>query len=570
MFVRVTRTHKSPRAAVKVVESRREGYKVKQIILQHIGIAQSDLEIEKLKRIAEEFIANEELKKEKESGQQSLFATDSTEQRLSKIALRKNLKQSQKENQVLLKNEVPLAANQGPNLGSLREESRVIDGIHEVLGSVYDRMGANKILEKTKDQTLLRDLVMMRIAEPCSKNKTQAILARKYESTYDLDRIYRLMDKLYPEIRKLKQMVFLATQKLNAGKITIMFYDCTTLYFESTLEDNLRKFGYSKDFRFNTTQVVLALASDEEGLPIGYELFSGNTAEVKTLIASLDEWSKLFRIDSVCFVGDRAMMSESNLKLLEEKGYSYTIAAKIRSLPKALKNEILDQKNYLAHEINNELGWIAQFSHEKRRLIVSYTHSRAKHDTKKREQILEKIRKKMTSSKDTKAFINNAAIKKFANIEPGKTTLDELKISEDALWDGLHGVITNQQVEVPAAILKQYHRLWKIEECFRVNKTNLAIRPIFHFKPERIEAHIAISYLAFAVLRHAEYQAHLTQQISPEELVQELLTVQSSILIDTETKQHYRLPSHMSHQATKIYRAFQLKRDNAPTKIIKN
>jgi hypothetical protein len=89
MFVRVTRTHKSPRAAVKVVESRREGYKVKQIILQHIGIAQSDLEIEKLKRIAEEFIANEELKKEKESGQQSLFATDSTEQRLSKIALRK-------------------------------------------------------------------------------------------------------------------------------------------------------------------------------------------------------------------------------------------------------------------------------------------------------------------------------------------------------------------------------------------------------------------------------------------------------------------------------------------------
>jgi transposase len=119
--------------------------------------------------------------------------------------------------------------------------------------------------------------------------------------------------------------------------------------------DELREFGYSKNFRFNTTQVVLALATNEHGLPIGYELFKGNEAEVKTLIASISQWRTLMNINSVCFVGDRAMFSKDNLALLDEHGYSYVIAAKLRKLPKPKQDEIVDEKYYRMDFINKDV-----------------------------------------------------------------------------------------------------------------------------------------------------------------------------------------------------------------------
>ncbi len=120
----------------------------------------------------------------------------------------------------------------------------------------------------------------------------------------------------------------------------MLLFDVTTLYFESITIDELRKYGYSKDHRFNTTQLVLALATNVDGLPIGYELFEGNKAEVSTLIDSIKSWKKIFNIDSVCFVGDRAMMSKSNLSLLEKNNYNYIIALKDPLILKKL-NQVL-------------------------------------------------------------------------------------------------------------------------------------------------------------------------------------------------------------------------------------
>ena len=124
----------------------------------------------------------------------------------------------------------------------------------------------------------------MRLANPSSKLKSQSLLEKRYARTHDLDAIYRLMDKLFPQIEALKKLTFEKTKKTIPGTIDLLFFDCTTLYFESTQTDELRAFGYSKDHRFNTTQVVLALATNSDGLPIGYELFEGNKAEVKTLL----------------------------------------------------------------------------------------------------------------------------------------------------------------------------------------------------------------------------------------------------------------------------------------------
>lgn len=559
MYIRVTSTKNSPRKSVKVVESIREGFKVKQVMVLHVGIASTEAEIEKLKAIGQEFIAQEQLRREKNSPQISLLEPETMEERLSNI--KQHVEKKNKGRKYLIKLQ-DVTAEDKISLADLVEEKRVIEGLHDVAGYVYDLIGYQKLLPRKKDNELLKDLVLMRIAEPSSKLKAKQILDDRFARTHNITLIYRLMDKLYPKISELKQLTFQRTQKIIPETIDIIFFDCTTLYFESVEIDELRQFGYSKDHRFNTTQVVLALATNSDGLPIGYELFEGNKAEVKTLLEYLNSWKKLFNIQSVCFVADRAMMSEDNLAMLEQEGHDYVVAAKLRALPEKLITEILSEKNYQAQIINDDFGWLGEFDYKKRRLIVSYKTKRAARDTYQREQIIAKIKKRIGAESDTGKLITNQGVKKYTKSEASKTIIDQDKIDRDSAWDGLHGVITNIPKDKAAAILARYGRLWKIEESFRINKHTLSMRPIYHFKPERIKSHIAICFMAFSVLRHMEYQTKLTQKISLEAMIDELIHTQASYYRHTPTGRMYRMPGKFSHNAAKIYKAFQIQRNN--------
>ena len=129
-----------------------------------------------------------------------------------------------------------------------------------------------------------------------------------------------------------------------------------------------------------------------------------------------------------------------------------------------------------------------------------------------------------------------------------------------AQWDGLHGVISNIKEDGPQSLIARYAKLWIIEESFRINKHTLKMRPIFHWKPERIHAHIAICYMTFSVLRHLQYRVNLTQKISIDEILDELLNVQASIYIHKKTKDRYRVPGSFSNNARKIYKTFNLER----------
>jgi transposase len=557
MYIRVTSTPKSPRKSVKVVESMREGFKVKQVMVHHVGIASSEEEIEKLKQLGQEFIAQEQLRREKATGQLSLFEDETPKDRLQILQYQTEKKRGRKP----LKKLEDLTDSDMVNIKHLVEEQRVVDGLHEIGGHVFAQLGYDKILSGKKNIELLRDIVLMRIANPSSKFKAQRLLTNRFARAHDLDAIYRMMDKVYPRIDLIKTKTFHRAQLLIPETIDILFFDCTTLYFESTETDDLRRFGYSKDHRFNTTQLVLALATNGDGLPLGYELFEGNKAEVSTLLICLDSWKQQFNIGTVCFVADRAMMSETNLSTLESRGYQYVVAAKLRGMSDALKADILSDKQYHATLLGDELAWTGEFSYKNRRLVVSYKNSRARRDAKQREQVLNKINKTLGSDGNIQKLITNKGVKKFTKTEETKTILDEEKIAEDMAWDGLHGVISNIQDASHAEILSRYARLWKIEESFRLNKCTLSMRPIFHFKTERIHAHIAICYMAFAVLRHMEYIVNLTQKISPQFILEELMEVQSSILKDTLTGKQYRMPSRFSHTASKIYKAFNIIKD---------
>lgn len=557
MYIRVTGTPNSPRRAVKVVESIREGFTVRQVIVKHIGIASDESEIDKLKQLGQEFIAHEQLRREQASDQLRLFADETPKERLEAIQNQPVKKRGRKP----LSRLEDLTDSETVILKNLVEEQRIIEGLHEIGGHVFAQLGYDKILSGKKQVELLRDIVLMRIVNPGSKFKAQRLLATQFARSHDLDAIYRMMDKLFPKIGEIKAKTFQRAQKIIPESIDILFFDCTTLYFESTDTDDLRRFGYSKDHRFNTTQVVFALATNRDGLPLGYELFEGNKAEVGTLLACLDSWKNQFNIGSVCFVADRAMMSETNLASLEAQGHQYVVAAKLRSLSDELKSQILSEHNYNATLLGDELAWTGEFSYKKRRLVVSYKKSRAKRDANLREQMLNKIDKTLGLEGNTQKLITNQGVKKYTKTEASKTVLDEVKIAEDMAWDGLHGIITNIKDASHATIISRYARLWKIEESFRLNKHTLSMRPIYHFKTERIQAHIALCYMAFSVVRHMEYIVNLTQKISPQFILEELMEVQSSILRDTVTGKQYRMPGRFSQTASKIYKAFSVIKD---------
>ena len=549
MFIRVKTTPNSPRKSIQICETIRTGDQVKQKIVHYVGIALDEHEEQKLKDYGYELIKKITAERALASPQQSLFSLSAEE-----VSAKPRLgRPKQKElEDILPPSQV--------TLDDIVEEARLVEGVHEVGGAMFDEMYSD-LLKSKRQMECLKDLVLLRLVDPCSKHAAQKKLEKNFNKTHSLDSIYRLMDDLFPAINQMKKKTFEKTASLFPNQVDLIFFDVTTLYFESTEVDELRNFGYSKDHRFNTTQVVLALATNQDGLPVGYELFAGNRAEVTTLLAAVESWRSLFKIGAVCFVGDRALFTKKNLALLEQHECQYIIAAKLRALSGVMQKKFFDEKNYRATVLKQSLSWVGEFDYEGARLIVSYKTKRALKDQKEREQLLKKIEKTMGKKGNPSRLITNAGVKKFVTKDDkAQVHIDLEKVEADAQWDGLHGVITNIKEEAAESIIARYAGLWVIEESFRVNKHTLEMRPIYHWKPERIHAHIALCYMSFSVLRHLQYRINLTQKISINTILEELLSVQSSIHIHKKTKDRYRLPGFFTHTARKIYKAFGLQR----------
>jgi transposase len=547
MYIRRKKSPNSPRQSIQIVEGYRDNLgNVKQRIVRHLGVFVDEVEEAKLVALAEDLIIKITAEREAASSQGNLFNAISTAPKKGRPA-RKSIADI-----------IPVS---NVKLEDIVEDHRIVEGVHEVAGYVYDQMNFNQILSKKRDSEILKDMVLARMVAPNSKRGLAHFLREQFDIEHDLDATYRMMDKLHKQIPRIKELCFNNTLALIPNKeINLVFFDVTTLYFESTEVDDLRAFGYSKDHRFNTTQLVLALATNEDGLPLGYELFSGNTAEVKTLLAAIKSWESFIKVHDICFVADRAMFSKANLEALDASGYNYIVAAKLKSLKNCQKEEILNSDNYQPTIMGGDFAWIAEFEHEGKRLITSYKSKRAMNDQKERQNILAKIQKTIGQKGSTKKLISNSGVKKYTSSDDSSTYLDEDKIAQDVLWDGLHGVITSDKNINPNEAIAKYARLWVIEQAFRINKHNLQMRPIFHWNPHRIEAHIAMCYMSFALLKQIEYKVALTQKISINNIVESLIGVQASILKHTKTGDLYRLPGAIKNDARKIYKTFNIKR----------
>lgn len=562
MFVRVKSTPNSPRRSVQVVESSRTGAKVSQRIVRHMGIALDEQEEAQLRAMAQEFISRT-LTDRLNDG--ALFDSEPVPVRRVGRPRRQTLESVAPPDQVRLSDVVEVA--------------RRVEGPHEVLGQLFDYLNFDKILGASAT-ALLRDLVIARVMTPGSKRDSAAQLDAHYGRTHPLDRVYRMMDTLHERLDRLKKIVLEATVSLSGGAAQVMLYDITTLYFESVETDTLRRFGYSKDQKYHCTQVVLALATDCDGLPIGYELFPGNTAEVSTLLACMKDWQRTLQVERVSFVADRALCSKANLAALEAAPWSYVVAMPLRRrLKEAEQAQVLNTALAAPCDIEGDLVWVREFTWQARRLIVTYSSQRAHKDRADRQALLDRLVAKLgpgqkpdpatgeikPAKSNAKKLITNSGYLRY--IEPatgggGAFVLDEDRIAHDAAWDGLHAIVTNDHTSSAKELLSRYRRLWVIEESFRTLKNGLAVRPIYHFKPERIAAHIGLCYLAFALSRHAQQRIKLAQgAMSLQRIRAALHGVQASIVQHKTTQAKYRLPSAFSQEASRIYKAFAIKRN---------
>ena len=362
-----------------------------------------------------------------------------------------------------------------------------------VFGKIYDSIGFGVLQED-----LFRHLVIARLAFPLSKLKTIEYLYRFQGVILDLDTVYRFLDKLNSKLKeRVEQIAFAHTLKVLQGNISIVFYDMTTLYFEASDEDDLRKTGFSKDGKHENPQIYVGLLVGLGGYAIGYDIFEGNIYEGHTLIPFIEKISEKFKLKQPIVVADAGLLSNDNIKALEQKGYEYIIGARLKNEPDNVKKQILEYQFSEGQIIRiNKTG--------RTRVIVSYATNRAKKDEHNRKRGLQRLEKQVKAGKLTKSSINNKGYNKYLRLQGDVTIeIDYQKFNQDKIWDGLKGYVTNTKLR-DKQVIENYKNLWYIEKAFRMSKTDLRIRPIFHRLKHRIEAHICISFTAYCIYKELE------------------------------------------------------------------
>jgi len=244
-------------------------------------------------------------------------------------------------------------------------------------------------------------------------------------------------------------------------------------------------------------QIFLGLLVGLGGYAIGYDIFEGDIYEGHTLIPFIEKISEKFNLTRPVVVADAGLLSKDNIKALEEQGYEYILGARIKSESEEMKQKILS-----ANLGDGKAKALKKENH--RRLIIAYSDKRAGKDRHNRTRGLQRLEKQLKRGKLTKASINNRGYNKYLKLK-GKVDveIDYDKYQQDQQWDGLKGYVTNTKFR-SARVIDSYRNLWHIERAFRMSKTDLKIRPIYHRLRRRIEAHICISFVAYTILKELE------------------------------------------------------------------
>lgn len=361
---------------------------------------------------------------------------------------------------------------------------------YEFFNHFYRRLGFTNL----KDDCF-KDLVLGRILNPASKAATQEWLADKLEKQYSLTEIYRCMQKAYTVGYRetLEKLMFkFATNNL-VPNIAVLFFDVTTLYYESIHPDELRQPGFSKDGKPHQPQIVVALSVTTQGFPLHLRVFSGNKFEGHTFLPCIKEIVDQHKLNKLIVVADAAMLSGTNLEALEANHLKFIVGARLGNLPQDLFARVVAN-------VQKADGTTIRFnlSHD-RILVVGYSQKRAYKDKSDREKQIARANWVLANP-----AVMAGRYKYLKRHGQEGFSLNMEQIEKGKLLEGLKGYVTNAPEFSNAEIVEKYSQLWTVEKAFRMSKSDLKARPVFHILRDKIEAHLTIVFAALAIIRYVE------------------------------------------------------------------
>lgn len=361
--------------------------------------------------------------------------------------------------------------------------------LYELLSAVYDKLGLGNFPDP-----LVKDLVITRIYKAASKRETQEILSDSFGKSYALKTVYRhLKTSLKAGLKESFQKALIEFAKDDLGdNLRLIFYDVTTLYFESTAKKGLRDFGFSKDHRSMDTQIVIGLVVNKDGFPLYFDVFPGKTFEGHTFIPVIKNIQYLLGSTYLVVIADSAMISKDNIDKLVVENIGFVVGARVANLPANLIDSI-------SSRLDAQDGKITTLTYQDQRLICQYSTKRAAKDKSDRlKQIARASEVINTPSRITNRF-------RFVKQTGQKTSLNQLLITKAEILEGIKGYLTNTRLP-EQTVIDRYHDLWRIENSFRITKSDLEARPIFHRLDETIKVHLVIVLAGLAIARYIEIQ----------------------------------------------------------------
>jgi transposase len=534
MYIRMKSSKKAKYPTMQIVESFREGKKIKQRTVAHLGVVKDQKDLQRLKQLADRLL-----------------------ERLEKEGLQIDPKLEIKE---------------------LRHKKTIYDGFNIVVDELMNIIGFNKIIQSVQGRRrfnlaeTVRLMLVQRFDLPSSKLRTYERQGEHGFDGIDLQHIYRTMDVIEPLNEAIQKQAFEAACKASGGEVDCFFFDVTTLYFESVQQDKIRDFGFSKDQKYHLVQIVLALVVDSQGIPLAYEIFKGNLAETKTLIPVLEKLRSRFSINNVTVVCDRGLASKPNVEALQSSKFHFVIATKLKSLSKKLR--INDRTKYkplpgqenIPDEDKVLFYTMPHPQYADTMLVATYSPNRAWKDKDDRERLLEKLKRKILHPDESsvKNVISNSGYKKYVKIATGSSVnLNEEAILRDSEWDGFHGIaVSNSSGLTVEQALSRYHDLWRVEEAFRVAKCTLKTRPIFHWTPHRIKAHVLLCFMNLFLERFLELLLRQNNvYLTPDRIRYALAQIHTTIFERSSTKKEGQMQSCLSGDAINIFKVLGISTD---------
>lgn len=437
-------------------------------------------------------------------------------------------------------------------------------GILLILRRLWQDIGLDSLfktyLKKYKYKVNLSEcilgLVMARLIKPLSEHSTADWINDVYEPKWHnlkLQHFYRALDFLSIHKPDLEKDLFFKTTDLFNQQLDLIMFDTTSLRYwgEGEYADILAR-GYSKEKRGDLKQLIVGILMTKDGIPVGCEIFPGNTSDLKSFIAVVEKLKVRYSIGKLIWVADRGMVSSDNLNKLNELKQEYILGVKMRQFNKGKRSRLLSLDKMMP--VRDDL-YVKEIRLEGQgRYIVCYNPKEAELEFKKRQFFKQHLRKKLNTS-TTKEWIIKNGYKKYVDFE-GEITLNEKRLWEENQYDGKWVLLTN--TDLPSKEIALYYKgLWQIEASFRDLKQDLETSPIYHYKPRRIIAHIFVCFLSLLLkITLKKKIRQIDSQISYQEVFKAVRQIKAVKLTSGRQEIIFRteLPpkAHLAFKATGV------------------